>query len=190
MNSLQPSTLLIVDLEATCWNAPHHRQGNMETIEIGAILVDTDRASQPREYQAFVRPTRFPQLSEFCRSLTSIQQQDVDDADPFPVAFAKFLNWVGNPNANRFSSWGEYDRKQILRDCQNHRIPYPFADGHFNIKRYFAKRCGCEPQGMGQVLKRLKIELKGTHHRALDDARNILHILSAVTNGDLSQVFL
>jgi 3'-5' exoribonuclease 1 len=162
----------------------------METIEIGAIIVPLTDATPPREYQSFVRPTRFPQLSEFCKSLTSIQQENVDDAATFPVTFAEFLEWVGDPGAVRFSSWGEYDRKQLMRDCQNHHIPYPFGDGHFNIKRYFADRCGCEPQGMGQALKRLKIELKGTHHRALDDARNILHILSVVTNGDLSQVLL
>ena len=34
------------------------------------------------------------------------------------------------------------------------------------------------------------VPAEATHHRALDDARNILHILSVLTNGDLSQVFL
>jgi 3'-5' exoribonuclease 1 len=188
MDGMSPLNLLIVDLEATCWEAPHHRAGNMEIIEIGAILVSIENPAQIQEYQTFVRPIRFPELSEYCINLTSTRRQDVNSADPFPVAFAKFMRWVGDPNAMRFSSWGEYDRKQLIKDCLFHRVPYPFEAGHFNIKKYFAEKCSCKPQGMAQALKRLNIELKGTHHRAIDDARNILQILLSVTNGDLNRV--
>jgi len=101
--------LLIVDLEATCWDRAHHKPGNMETIEIGALRIDTGNPDQAREFQTFVRPVRYPVLSNFCKDLTSIRQSDVETADPFPQAFSRFLDWIGDPGSVRFSSWGEYD---------------------------------------------------------------------------------
>ena len=62
--------LLIVDLEATCWERPRHEPEAMETIEIGALLVDPEDPARPSEYQGFVRPVRSPELSEFCKRLT------------------------------------------------------------------------------------------------------------------------
>ena len=182
-----PRRLLIVDLEATCWEAGRHRPGDMEIIEIGAILVAPGAVESPLEFQTFVRPVRFPVLSEFCRSMTSIRQEDVDGADPFPEAFARFLEWTGDPGAVRFASWGAYDRKQFLKDCAFHRVPYPFAEDHLNIKQFFAKRrSGGKPPGMRGALRQLGLELEGTHHRGIDDARNIWRILRHLTNGDLS----
>ena len=180
--------LLIVDLEATCWDRTHHKPGNMETIEIGALRIDAENPDQVREFQTFVRPVRYPVLSNFCKDLTSIRQSDVETADPFPEAFSRFLDWIGDLGSVRLSSWGEYDRKQFLRDCSFHKVPYPFSDDHFNIKKFVANRLHCKPQGMKQILKRTGIELEGTHHRSLDDVRNIWKILKSVTGGVLNNI--
>jgi len=67
----------------------------METIEIGAFRVLPDELYSGDTFQTFVRPTRFPQLSDFCTGLTSIKQGDVDGAERFPGAFSGFLDWVG-----------------------------------------------------------------------------------------------
>ena len=69
----------------------------METIEIGAVLVDNVRVEVVDELDLFVRPVRHPALSDFCKDLTSIRQEDVDAADPFPVAWQRFLNCAGDP---------------------------------------------------------------------------------------------
>ena len=180
--------LVIVDLEATCWKQGEHRPDDMEIIEIGAVLVDPARPEDAREFQTFVRPVRFPELSEFCRNMTTIQQQDVETADPFPIAFPRFLEWIGDPAAARLASWGAYDRKQFVKDCLLHGIPYPFAEDHFNIKQFFGKRFGGRPPGMGAALRRLGLDLEGTHHRGIDDARNIFRILLTLTGDDLTGV--
>jgi len=142
--------LLIVDLEATCWEGAQHKPGNMEIIEIGALLIGPDDIEQVSEFQTFVRPVRCPVLSNFCKALTSIQQGDVDAAESFREAFGRFLGWIGDPQKVRFSSWGEYDRKQFLRDCSFHKVRYPFSEDHFNIKMYVAEVLGCKPQGLGR----------------------------------------
>ena len=71
--------LLIVDLEATCWENRGTRKGdpqsirNMEIIEFGCALAT--RAGELLDSMSFlVRPAKNPQLSEFCTTLTSITQ--------------------------------------------------------------------------------------------------------------------
>jgi inhibitor of KinA sporulation pathway (predicted exonuclease) len=181
-------SLLIVDLEATCWEGREHRPENMEIIEIGALLLHPENPASPREFQSFVRPAKFPELSEFCRSLTSIRQPDVDGADPFPRVIERLLGWLGDPRDVRLASWGNYDRKQLLQDCRLHGVRYPFPEDHFNIKTFVAERKRWKPAGVGIVLRQLGLEFEGTAHRGIDDARNIWRILSFVLAGDLRQV--
>jgi 3'-5' exoribonuclease 1 len=172
--------LLIVDLEATCWERPRHRPEDMEAIEIGALLVDPADPARPREYQGFLRPVRFPELSEFCTRLTGIVQADVDGAEPFAQAFPRFLAWIGDPSSVRFASWGNYDRNQFVRDCERHDLPYPFAEDHLNLKHHCSAKLGIKPAGLEQALRRAGLVFEGSHHRGLDDARNIWRVLRAV----------
>ena len=84
----------------------------METIEIGAVkIVDGEITS---EFETFIKPILFPTLSKFCRSLTHITQDDVDNGIKFPEALQLFEKWCGNA---RLWSWGEYDNTQLRRDA-------------------------------------------------------------------------
>jgi len=87
---------IIFDLEATCWERPiRHRQ---EIIEIGAIKIN-EAYQITEEFQIFVKPSRHPILSEFCKELTSIRQEDVDAAPPFPMALDLFKEWIDTQNS-------------------------------------------------------------------------------------------
>jgi len=177
--------LLVVDLEATCWERSRHSPENMETIEIGALIVDPLRDDvAPREFQCFVRPVRFPQLSEFCTRLTSIRQDDVDGAPAFAESFARFVDWVGDPAAVRFASWGAYDRRQLLQDCAHAGTAYPFGEEHLNLKHWCAPRLGMRPGGLLQALAKAGLTLDGVHHRGLDDARNIWRVTRVAAGDD------
>jgi len=83
-----------------------------------------------------------------------------------------------------FASWGMYDKKQMLRDCELHSAPFPFDDEHLNLKNHAAARMGRAPKGIGRVLARLGMEFEGTPHRGIDDVRNIIRILKKVGMGD------
>jgi inhibitor of KinA sporulation pathway (predicted exonuclease) len=172
--------LLIVDLEATCWDRGKHRPGLMETIEIGAVLVDAEHLELLSSFERLVRPVRRPVLSEFCTGLTGIRQEDVQEADRFPDVFHAFLEWMGDPAGLTFASWGEYDRKQFHRDCGFHRVRYPFGARHFNIKKFFAEQMLCTRRGLTPALASLGLEFEGPQHRGLSDARNTLRVLRAV----------
>lgn len=78
---------IIFDLEATCWENDRTRQN--EIIEIGAVKVNVN-LEIIGEFQTFIKPKLNSQLSDFCKSLTSISQQDIDMATYFPQAIYKF----------------------------------------------------------------------------------------------------
>jgi len=131
------------------------------------------------EYQTFVRPKLNPFLSDFCTELTSIRQRDIDLAPDFPSALADFVEWTERYVPFVLASWGDYDRKQLHEDCELHGLEYPFGK-HVNLKKAFARLEGrCKQCGMRQALRMLQIPLDGTHHRGIDDARNIAKIVDA-----------
>ena len=166
---------VIVDLEATCWESRKSIE-QMEIIEIGAVILKSSQGPIVGEFNAFVKPVIDSVLSEFCLRLTSICQQDVDEADDFKTVFPRFIDWIG---AQPFilCSWGAYDLKQFRADCERHKIPLPDSFlQHINLKQEFADLKGIKPCGMAKALKILGIKLEGTHHRAIDDVRNIAKI--------------
>ena len=65
--------------------------------------------------------------------------------------------------------------------CPRHSIPFPASlENHLNLKRLFAEQRGLRPGGMREALRRLDLPLLGTHHRGIDDARNIARIAGKI----------
>ena len=109
---------LIVDLEATCSNNQSISRQEMEIIEIGAVMVDSRSLMAVDEYQTFIKPIRHPQLTSFCSQLTSIKQSEVEDASTYPNAISEFKDWLYRYNNYLFCSWGDYDKRQFVQDCE------------------------------------------------------------------------
>lgn len=170
---------VVVDLEATCWEAAWVRH-RMETIEIGAVRLG-ETLDVEDEFDAFVRPVVVPRLSSFCRKLTSITQEQVDAADTFPAVFARFLHWL-SADPYRLVTWGPFDIGQFRLDCQRHDMAFPerLAAGHVNLKAAFTRWKGVKRVGMDQALDLLDLPHTGRHHRGIDDARNIARIAKAM----------
>jgi 3'-5' exoribonuclease 1 len=172
--------ILVVDLEATCCDIQSIPRHQMETIEIGAVMVDTASLKIVDEFQTFIKPIRHPLLTEFCNQLTSITQSQVDTAPTFPEAIKLWQPWLSQFNKTIFGSWGDYDRKQLQHDSKHHRIdlPYPVSSNHINLKELFSTTQGLNKRyGMAKALNLADIVLTGTHHRGIDDARNISKLL-------------
>lgn len=73
----------------------------------------------------------------------------------------------------------------LKRQCKSFGIPYPMGEQHINVKTSFAEVFGLhKPTGMNGALHLLDIELEGTHHRGIDDAKNIAKILHWVLLND------
>lgn len=169
---------IVVDLEATCWDkATLKERIPNEIIEIGAVCVN-EQKEIVSEFMAFVKPQLNPILSDFCISLTSITQKEVDAAETFPTVIAELQAWIASFDTAYFlCSWGNYDKGQFRHDCLLHNLPVEWLNNHISIKHQYGKirpRIGLV--GMGKALKAEGFTLEGTHHRGIDDARNISKI--------------
>ncbi len=178
MNLKHYNSYLVLDLEATCCDQGTLREKEMETIEIGAVMVEPQNLTIIDEFQTFIKPVRHPILTEFCKSLTSITQAQVDGAPPYPEAIALLKKWLSGYANGVFGSWGDYDRKQFQQDSDFHKVPFPIAYPHVNLKKLFTETQGLPKRyGMAKALEIVGLPLEGTHHRGIDDARNIAKLL-------------
>ena len=175
---------LIIDLEATCDRGGGVPRDEMEIIEIGALMQDSQTWEVVSEFQTFVRPVRNPVLTEFCTELTTITQSQVDTAPPLPEAMDSLSAWMQQFEDAVFCSWGKYDRRQFERDCRYHGVDYPFPPEHVNLKEEFSRALNTGRRfGVDGALKRLGLKFVGTHHRGIDDVRNIARIVRHVCCG-------
>ncbi len=175
--STNPEFYLVVDLEATCDENHRIPRGQTEIIEIGAVLVDAELLQPVDEFMTFVKPLVHRQLTPFCTQLTSIRQSDVDGAPNFRDAMLQFGKFIRGQDA-LFCSWGDYDRNQFEQDARRHGVRLPFRGGHMNLKKRFSDALGERRlYGMSAALRRVGLPLHGTHHRGIDDARNIARLL-------------
>lgn len=170
-------TYIIVDFEATCCDKGTVPSDEMEIIEIGAVALHGNGQTVLDEFQSFVKPVRNPILTDFCKNLTSIKQTMVDSAPSFEQVLDVFRAWLTGFENPVFCSWGNYDKKQLRQDCAFHNVTYPFSKEHINIKQKFAVKMVLKRQvGLAMALKIKHIPFEGSHHRGIDDARNIARI--------------
>jgi len=174
----RPLHYLVVDFEATCSDDDSISREEMEVIEVGAVMVDGQSLEPLSEFQSFVRPVRHVTLTPFCIELTSITQADVDAAPSFIDVVERWSAWAAAYAECVFSSWGSYDHNQMLQDCRFHGITMPFVIEPINLKAEFSTRLNRRRRmGMAEALSRAGLTLEGTHHRGIDDARNIARLL-------------
>jgi len=169
--------ILVIDLEATCCDHNTIPRREMEIIEIGAVMVAYPSLEPVSEFQSFVKPLRNRELTSFCTELTSITQEQVENAASFPEVMYALIDWMAGFEGWIFASWGAWDRGQFEQDCDFHGFPYPFGAQHLNIKTMFAARAGTRSRGMARALEQVGLAVEGTHHRGIDDARNIARLL-------------
>ncbi len=173
---------MVVDLEATCWANNEFPRYEMEIIEIGAVLLDSENKTVST-FQTFVKPTVHPLLTDFCKELTTITQDQVDTAPSFNIAMTSFLNWVHEYVIvfYDFYSWGDFDKNIISRQAKQLNYKNPKLDvllsNHFNLKQIFADRNGVKPMGVSSALKFKGLKFENQQHRAIYDAINIAKLI-------------
>ncbi|MCH2195336.1 3'-5' exonuclease [Kordia sp.] len=169
--------IIIVDLEATCWNGPIPAGQVNEIIEIGICILNTETGEITQNEGILIKPER-SEISEFCTELTTITKELIDtEGISFQEACTK-LRVEYNPKQYTWASYGQYDLNMLKRQCKLRNTEYPMGQQHINVKTMFTEvKVLRKKVGMKGALNILKIPLDGTHHRGIDDARNIAKIL-------------
>ena len=184
---------VVVDFEATCEerNVPDYPH---EIIEFPGVLLDGNLGTVVDSCQYYCKPIINPQLSEFCKTLTGIQQETVEAAQTFPVVLEQFNSWIashalGTDRTFALVTDGPFDVGRFLRlSCEQHGLKVPaWAEKWVNLRKAFAnfyRWSSHTPSsqqklpGLQTMLTRLDLEFEGDPHCGLDDAKNIARVVS------------
>jgi len=180
--------LIVTDFEATCWDKADYKHNEyaelvslQEIIEIGCCVVDSYTCAISRRFSIIVKPVKYPILSDFCKNLTGITQDEVDCG----LLFSEALHaWIGlfNPWEDIFCSWGYFDKNILEKNCKLFGDTYPFATPHVNIKTLVADELfDGRSAGVRTRCNELGITFIGNQHRGLDDAVNIVAIMDQMS---------
>ena len=159
-------SLIIFDVEATCdINIPKQKR---ELIEIGAVKIENGNIVD--HFQKLIKPKKNSILSNYCKELTHISQEEINFADTPLTVLQSFLEWSRN---SVLGSWGDFDPDIIKRELHKNKIILPSDIAFINIKKvYLSIKHFPSTYSLQDSLKKEKIVFNGTQHRAYDDAYN------------------
>lgn len=169
--------ILVIDLEATCWEGRPPLGQTNEIIEIGICVMNATTGAISNNQGILVKP-EYSKVSPFCTELTTITQQMLDqDGILLEDAFDILRNEFQAENFT-WASFGNYDLNMMRSQAQKFKLDYPLSYDHINVKTLFAQLHPIRKSvGMDRALRELRIPLEGTHHRGVDDVKNIAKIL-------------
>lgn len=172
---------VFIDFEFTMPDGKMKSQGFYpEIIEVGAVVVVNDEIQH--EFSEFVKPNRFPVLSERCKNFLGIEQHKVDNGIPFKVLIENLLSFETNHKSS-IVTWGNMDMKVLRQNCQANGQAFPlsgkFVDLSMEYKRFFGDQ---NQTGLWKAVKEYGKDGVGKHHRALDDALTTYNIYKLVDN--------
>ncbi len=137
--------ILGIDVEATCWQGEPPPGQRSEIIEIGLCLLDVATLARVEWRSILVRPARST-VSAFCTELTTLTQANVEGGVP-PGQACQSLAQEYQAAARLWASYGDHDRQQFMRNCDEFGIAYPFGPGHLNVKTLLAVTLGLRAGG-------------------------------------------
>lgn len=187
MASAKANRVIVVDLEATCWEERNSHIS--EIIEIGICIVDLKQCKVVNPKSFVVKPVNLD-ISPYCTQLTGWTKEAIQEQGR---PLLEVLNTMKKeyPIAScGWGSWGDYDRIMLMNECQVKGIEYPFSKTHLNLKYVHAMMTGqSKGVGMAEALKQYNMELVGRHHSGVDDSVNIGQILLRMVrpNGHIEQ---
>uniref|UniRef100_A0ACD5VW47 Uncharacterized protein n=1 Tax=Avena sativa TaxID=4498 RepID=A0ACD5VW47_AVESA len=176
---------VVVDFEATCDKGV--RIYPQEIIEFPAVLVDGATGSFASVFRRYVRPQYHPLLTEFCRDLTGIRQEDVDGGLDLAEVLRLHDAWLERTatlakKGGRFAvvTWGDWDCRTMLEsECRFKGVIKPsYFDCWINLRVPFQAAFGGSGRTtLQEAVQAAGLEWEGQLHCGLDDALNTARLL-------------
>lgn len=171
-----PFGLIVFDLETNRLT---------QILEIGAVK--TDRDLNPISQFTVLVHNQFDNTDHHAIPKDEWEQNRLVQCH----ALAQFENFVGNKNDTRMASWGtHFDVAVLRRTYEREELDYPFMGTSLCLKSIcwattFATAKPSTTGSLDSLLKRCGMEVTGTRHRALDDAKMALAVFTRVIKGEI-----
>lgn len=168
--------------------------------EIGAVLFDVTRNGSVAEFRSYVRPTRFPQLSDRYQRTFGISQVVIEPQRRLKEVLEEFSEWVDDiefrydielipapcwyeyPGGAYMCTWSSNDLRHILRK--------ELAEKYLEYPEYF--KCWFDIQKVVKVRARRSIavsEIYPDSFRIFAHCRNTIHACPAINFFRLHKVW-
>jgi inhibitor of KinA sporulation pathway (predicted exonuclease) len=178
--------IIVIDVEATCWEGEPPPGQSSEIIEIGLCELDVDTGKRAEPRAILVRPQRST-LSDYCQTLTTLTPKMLADGMPFDAACA-LLKDTYRTHHRTWASYGDYDRLKFQDQCKAWGLDYPFGRSHINVKNLLALQLGLDREvNLQEAARLVGLTFEGTIHRGVDDVWNIAAVLARVLLGRTGQ---
>jgi inhibitor of KinA sporulation pathway (predicted exonuclease) len=151
----------------------------METIEIGLVVIDLRTLETVELFQRYVRPVLHPTLTTFNTRLTSIKQSDVETAKAFPEVAMEVSTFLQKYSNAVWGSWGHYDADQLAADARRSGCT-PILAGiqYLDLEQRYRGVFACPSIGLRQAVEALGLVWSGRYHRGIDDAKNLANMVA------------
>ncbi|MNS30715.1 sporulation inhibitor KapD [compost metagenome] len=197
---------IIFDLEATCGWIGEDRQSEIIEIGAVKLSEKLEVIDEFQSFVRPVINPELTEFCTKLTSITQADVDSAYDFSVVATAFELWCSEVpvdgGGMEFTDFwlCSWGFYDKKQLKQDCEHWSMDTAWINKHISIKHQHGamlskemypaylrqgytetkakQMCKALNRGVGMktALEDLGIPLEGTHHRGIDDARNISKI--------------
>lgn len=162
--------VVVIDLEATCWETPEEAAVNTsEIIEIGVCILDamTGEVRNPRSL--IVKP-EISTVSQFCTELTSITLEMVEQGISFDEALSILKSDYGI-SKKIVAGYGNYDLTMFTRQCERKQIKLPFGPTYLNISAMATLKAKTGKRlSLSRACQLFGLQFEGQLHRGIDDA--------------------
>lgn len=180
------------DFEYSCLDKTTN--DGLPIISIGIVICDSKLHFMDSFYKT-IKPLKNEILSERCKKLTGLTQEEIDSSKDFDIVCAECLDFINKYNLDNILIWGQGDHISVKYDFKLHReqgLPYS------NIKLLKKRMKDIEPYLMKKVnlhchigLQRLQkmFAIKANDlvkHNALDDAILLSRLFYVLTRTNLN----
>lgn len=178
--------VVLIDCEFTCWeDSLRTRWADAsrppELIEITLVQYDIPRDRIGKAFASLVRPRLNPRLSDYCKNLTGISQDEIDRSPPLVEVLQRIETWLSTVGLWRapVCEWATSDLPYLAQDAKRHGRASPFLGAsHINLEALYRRVLGSDASGeldREAVRARYGLPANPGRHRALSDALELAH---------------
>ena len=189
---------IVVDLEMNGVGKEYKNLGcNMETIEIGAIMLD-ENFQEISSFRTYVKPEYNTRVTSVVSKLTGINYNMLINAPKFNEALKMFSNWcMGVDDDIKIYAWSTNDYRQVFKEIKLKHYEISSDESRVYLTEWndfqeeFDAELGFDKQvSLSLALDMAGIDFLGREHSALDDARNTAKLFHVFKDREMFDITL
>lgn len=177
MSIFNEQTFILWDTEYTCWKGCNEhgwdrsRGRFRELIQIALLKLVAKNFTVVDKLEIFVKPKLNFQLSEYCKKLTNIKQESIDNAEPFSIVLKKLKIFIKDYNVYAFGK----DYEVLKENLKINKLKNPFKNKFYNLKPFFIEKgINIEGYTSGTMCEYFNKTSKYHTHDALGDVLSLV----------------